>query len=56
MGGEDDASAGDDGSEGFPHDAFGRDVHPRGRFVEEEDGRVAHESDGEGEFAFVSAG
>ncbi len=45
-----------DGSKSAPHDALGADVHAGGGFVEEEHGGVAHEGDGEGEFALVAAG
>lgn len=53
---EHDAAVRGEGGEGAPHGAFGGGVEAAGGFVEEEDGRVADQGDGEGEFALGAAG
>lgn len=53
---EHDAAVWGEGGEGAPHCAFGGGVEAAGGFVEEEDGRVADQGDGEGEFALGAAG
>lgn len=53
---EHDAAVRGEGGEGAPHSAFGGGVETAGGFVEEEDGGIADEGDGEGEFALGAAG
>jgi len=53
---EHDAAVRGEGGEGAPHSAFGGGVETAGGFVEEEDGGIADEGDGEGEFALGATG
>lgn len=53
---QDGAAIRGDGREGLPHDALGRRVEAAGGLVEEQDGRVPDQGDGEGELAFGAAG